>query len=133
MSALRGSPPNREALSLAIQESHSLLDLPNDWDGEGSPGYAESTWTRAVDFLLQNAERLWQDQGVEVSAPAILPGPDGSIDLHWNTKNHELLLNIPADPGGLAEYYGDTVDGNAVSGKLTIAARNQWLLMWLAE
>ena len=133
MSALRGSPPNMSALSSAIQESRSVLDLPNDWDGEGSPAYAESTWTRAVDFLLHNAERLWQDQGIVISAPQILPGPDGSIDLHWHVKNHELLLNIPADPNEPADYYGDTEDGNAISGKLYTEARNQWLLMWLAE
>ncbi len=133
MSALRGSPPNMDALSLAIQESRSLLDLPDNWDDEGSPAYAESTWTRVVDFLLHNAERLWLDQGILVSAPQILPGPDGSIDLHWRIKNHELLLNIPADPHALADYYGDTVDGNAINGKLNPAARNQWLLMWLAE
>ena len=120
MSALRGSPPNMDALSVAIQASRSLLDLPDNWDDEGSPAYAKSTWTRAVDFLLHNAERLWQDQGVVVSAPQILPGPDGSIDLHWRIKNHELLLNIPADPNLLADYYGDTEDGNAIKGKLTL-------------
>lgn len=110
-----------------------MLDLPDDWDDEGSPGYAEATWMRAVDFLLHNAERLWQDQGVTVGAPAILPGPNGSIDLHWRVSSHELLLNIPADPDELADYYGDTVDGNAISGKLNTSAKNQWLLMWLAE
>ena len=107
MSALRGSPPNMDTLSSAIQESRSLLDLPDDWDDEGSPGYAEATWMRAVDFLLHNAERLWQDQGVTVSAPEILPGPNGSIDLHWRVNNHELLLNIPANLDELADYYGD--------------------------
>ena len=27
----------------------------------------------------------------------VLPGPDGSLDIHWKSKKKELLLNIPSD------------------------------------
>ena len=110
-----------------------MLDLADDWDGEGSPGYEETTWQRAVDFLVRNAARLYAEYGVLIEGPKIRKGPRGSIDLHWRTPTRELLLNVPADVDALADYYGDDgAGGHVIKGTLNPTEENAWLLMWLA-
>src|SRR5437870_4510321 len=78
-----------EHISQAIYASRKILNLKEDWDDEGSAGYEETTWKRATDFLLNHARWLWKAQGILIDAPRILPGPDGSIDLHWKARNFE--------------------------------------------
>ena len=124
-------PPNFDQIVAAIEESRKLLDWEDDWDEEGSPGYEEAMWQRGAGFLKDNALRLWEEYGACVEAPRVLPGPNGSIDIHWHTGDHELLINIPADRSKLAPYYGDTPTGHSVKGTLDTSAENQWLLMWL--
>lgn len=125
-------------IDAAIQEAQTILELQDDWDGEGSPGYAESTLRRAIDFLLLNTSRAWECCGIRTQAPVIGPGPDGSIDIHWKTSTRKLLVNIPADSNKAATFYGDdrtSRDGatsNVIEGCLDTAIDHLWLLMWLA-
>src|SRR5215216_5948033 len=48
----RGGQPMLPAalagLEAGIASSRSLLDLADDWDDAGAPGYDEATWQRAV-------------------------------------------------------------------------------------
>ncbi len=129
----RTHPPNVPLVLKAIEDSRWILELAEDWDGEGSPPYLLATWRRATDFLLNNSLRLLEYFGVSISPPTIDPGPNGSIDLHWKTPTHELLVNIPAVNGELAGYYGDSRAGRVTKGSLDTSAPNQWLLMWLTE
>jgi hypothetical protein len=109
-----------------------MLQLEDDWDGEGSPRYDEATWTRAVAFLIGNASLLLRQQGVVMTAPEILPGPNGSVDLLWRVPGRELLVNVPTDPARPARYYGDDRTGRyPVRGELDLAVPNQWLPMWV--
>ena len=110
-----------------------MLDLPDDWDGEGSPRYEEATWRRAVEFLLGNALRIWEEQGVVVPTPKVRKGPQGSVDLHWRTPTRELLINVPADPDAQADYYGDDgTSGHRIKGTLDLAREGHQPLLWLA-
>jgi hypothetical protein len=72
-----------------------------------------------------------------VEAPKILPGPHGSIDLHWKMPKRELLINIPANPEEPGSYYGDDREEgteNAIRGKnLDVSANNEWIFMWLMK
>lgn len=124
-------------LVLAIGNSRKILQLGNNWDGEGSAGYSEVTWNRATNFLLSSAARYWRDHRRWVASPRITPGPDGSIDIHWKTPKRELLINIPANPEEPAAYYGDDKeDGteNAVRGKkLDTSTYNEWIIAWLMK
>jgi hypothetical protein len=127
-------PPSLSAeLSIAIENSRAILDLENDWDGEGGVGYSETTWLRATDFLRENALRLWQMKGVWPAVPFIEPGPNGSIDLHWRTSKRELLINIPSDPNQPAGYYGDNFASETIKGKLDISENNEWIMVWLMK
>ncbi|HSH80759.1 MAG TPA: hypothetical protein VLA19_19700 [Herpetosiphonaceae bacterium] len=123
-------PPNLPLVLQAIEESRWILDLADDWDGEGSPAYALDTWRRATEFLLNSILRQWEYFGVSISPPNIDPGPNGSVDLHWKTPTHELLINIPADSSEPAGYYGDSRAGRVTKGSLDTSTPNQWLLMW---
>ncbi|PYS66502.1 MAG: hypothetical protein DMF74_00890, partial [Acidobacteria bacterium] len=42
-------------LSEAIESSRSILDLPDNWDEEGSSAYAEDAWKRATSFVEECA------------------------------------------------------------------------------
>jgi hypothetical protein len=116
-----------------IERSRSMLELPDDWDEQGSPGYTEATWRRAVGFLVESASRFWSESGRAVSAPRIRKGPDGSIDLDWRSPGRELLVNIPAAPTEPATYYGDDgAGGNPIKGTLDPSLQAGWLLRWFA-
>jgi len=127
-------PGDLAHLAAEIEQSRSMLSLPDDWDEEGSPGYAEATWHRAVALLVQNATRLWRQDRVSVQAPRVRKGPEGSIDLDWRAPDRELLINVPADPAEPATYYGDDgAGGHRIKGALDTSADNRWLLRWLTE
>jgi hypothetical protein len=115
----------------AIEASRNILDIPDDWDSEGSVDYSESTWNRATEFLKRTAFALRVHHEREVQTPRILHGPDGGIDLHWKTTSHELLISIPAHPDEPADFYGDSGPRNTIKGKLDTSAQGEWILMWL--
>lgn len=123
--------PLHQALQVAKER---LLSLPDDWDEMGSPGYLEETWKRAHDFLSLYANKLWRERCLNLRLPAILPGPDGGIDLHWNDDHFEMLVHIPADPNTPAAFYADDKKGTKQA-KGTIAPESkdadEGLLEWL--
>ncbi len=126
-------PSELRYLEAPIERSREILSWEDDWDGEGSPGYAQATWDRAIAFVICNAMRLYSLQGVRVVAPDVWPGPDGSIDIRWQNKGRDLLINVPVEEGEPATFHGDDNDNNVVKGHLNLSARNDWLLMWLME
>ena len=116
----------------AIERSRPMLEWADDWDGEGSPGYTGATWERAVDFIIRNAVRLYEQLGTRILAPVIRPGPGGSIDIDWQSGQRGLLLNVPVDQAEPATFYGRDTSGTTIEGTLDTSGRNQWMLMWLA-
>ena len=121
-----------EEINDIIKSSRVMLDLEQDWDGEGASPIAESTWERAAEFMRKTASTLWTVHGRRMESPSLVPVADGSIDLHWKLPNRELLISIPARANALATYYGDDRRGwNIVEGKLDTHAPNQSLFVWL--
>lgn len=116
-----------------IERSRNILQLGEDWDGEGSPGYEADTWKRATTFLREAALALWVVHHIRLDTPSISPGPDGSIDIHWKSGERELLINIPANNTEPGTFYGDNKVGQIVKGALDISSDNLWLLMWLMQ
>lgn len=117
----------------AIKASRRILDLKDDWDEEGSSGYEESTWKRAKDFVVKVTTSFHQSRGFWVDPPRILPGPQGSIDIHWKTSMRELLINIPESKEEPADYYGCGSLQDAIKGKLDTQLPNEWILLWLTR
>lgn len=127
-------PPDDAALDdlfSAIETSRRILDLPDDWDGAGSPAFAEATWQRAADFLRRCATTLWGREGRAVPVPQILPGPDSSIDIHWQSSQRELLINIPSDNDAPITFYGDDYGRDKRKGQIEEGAPDPDLLAWL--
>jgi hypothetical protein len=121
-------------VSEAVQASREVLRLEADWNGEEAATISEETWRRATEFLSRNAQFLWNEHSVRIETPRIVPVPDGTLDIHWKVAERELLVNIPAQAGVRATYYGDDGSGHhVVEGDLDTAAPNHWLLMWLSE
>lgn len=119
------------AIQRAIHEAHDLLCLENDWDTEGSPAISDETWHRAVEFLRRHANRVWQLYDTEIDPPKILPGPEGSIDLHWDFPGYELLINIPCDPDAMAQCYGDDRGKVRIKATFDPNSDNEGVLLWL--
>lgn len=121
-------------LNDVIEASRCILDLEDDWDEEGSLRFSEATWIRATHFVKQVALSFRQQpNGFWVDPPRILPGPKGSIDIHWKTSKRELLINIPEDKKEPADYYGSGGLTDIIKGKLETSAKNEWILAWLTR
>lgn len=114
----------------AIERSRWMLELDDNWDGEGSPRYAEETWRRSIIFLLKNAILLWERFQLIIETPNVENGPEGSIDIYWNTSNGRLLINIPPQTKGDASFYGCDLQGHEIKGTLSLDSENYWLLLW---
>src|SRR5438552_2485750 len=119
---LLSSASSPSTVQEAIETSRWIVGLENDWDDEGSPGVLETTWRRASDFLARQANVARKGLGKELPVPKILPGPNGSIDLHWKIPDFELIVNVPAEAAKGAIFYGDD-DGNlCIKGSLNTSA-----------
>src|SRR5438876_3492859 len=115
----------------AIASSRGILDLKYDWDEQDSPGYEEATWQRAWDFLVRQANFPRESLGRDLPVPRILPGPHGSIDVHWKMPRFELLVNIPKDTSKPATFYGDDFGNSSIRGHLNPAEAIPGLVVWL--
>ena len=82
-------------LLTSINESRWILELNDNWDDGGSCSYKEEVWERARKFLFKLAVESAKKYSFTIFIPSILPGPDGSIDLHWKMNDYEFLVNIP--------------------------------------
>ena len=118
----------------AIERSRSMLDLPDDWDGDGSPGYAEATWQRAVQVVVESSSRYWRTSGQAPPAPSITPGPDVSIDVEWRPAGRKLVLNVPEEPAGVVTFYGKDQGSEQgfIRGEFHVSRTGEWLVGWLA-
>lgn len=125
-------PMELKALADALNESRWMLDLRDNWDDEGSPSYAQATWERAARFLI-NSAKFVQDLGLVFAIPKVQNGPEGTIDLYWETPDAKLLLNIPTEWEAPANYYGHKADGSETRGSLNTAHIEPWLMLWTAR
>jgi len=86
-------PAQASPLGEAIERSRSrILNAPLDAD---DVPYSEDTWIRAMTFLRRDLVAALRSASVVTDIPRILPGPEGSIDLHWVRPGYRLLVNIP--------------------------------------
>ena len=68
-----------------------------------------------------------------MEVPSIMPGPGGSIDVHWKNKSFELLINFPPAPGAPATFYGDDYGTIVIKGQLDPMSKNPGMLLWLKK
>ena len=126
-------PPQLGNIAEAVENSRRILDLPDNWDDEGSPAYSTITWERACVFQLRSALGLLEKCGMVAPTPSIAHGPKGSADIYWRSSSFTLLLNVPSPVDQPIDYFGCKPDGTEIKGKLDPALSNHWLLMWMTE
>ena len=107
--------------------------IKENWDDEGAKGYKKDNWERATEFTKILCFYLWKETQKLIDLPNILPGPDGSIDIHWKTTNFDLLINIPEDPNEPATFSSDDYGQNMIKGTFDPKKVNHALLSWLME
>lgn len=129
------TPRSRENFNLLNKEidesKQRILSLKDNWDKEGSKGYKEEIWNRSISFLRQLYQKLYGEYKIEIAIPDILPGPEGSIDIHWKTEKYELLINIPSDLNEPASFYGDNYSNLKIQGTFELKQLNIMLIDWL--
>lgn len=122
-----------ESIRDTIEASRYILELAEDYDGEGSRPYRCETWDRSARFVYQLAMTLYEEHGVLLEPPRIEPGPEGSIDIHWKTPSYELLINVPEGSEEEAQFYGDDYARRVIKGRFPLSAGNTGLLFWLSD
>lgn len=121
----------KQDLEMEIRRSQQILDLEDDWDGNGSPPYAADTLNRATSFLVAHSDWLWRSHGVRIPVPTIGPGPEGSIDLYWKRTGWELLVNIPVETEKPATFSGNNYGTETSKGSFDPGKRNITIASWL--
>jgi hypothetical protein len=123
-----------QPVDAAIEDSRHLTELPDDWDGDGSRGYSRAVWERATHFVRESAIRLLLNYGRRMEPPVFLPGSDGGIDVEWSVNDRNLIIRVPAEPDGKAEFYGNQPDCLALKGEVDLTcADSSWLVSWIAK
>ncbi len=122
-----------KGLENEIERAREMLDLEEDWDGEGSPAYSQDTFELAVSFLTAHSKHLWDSACLHPPVPRIAPGPNGSIDLHWKREAWELLVNIPANVTDMAVFYGDDYGVQKIRGSIDPKQVNFGIATWLMK
>lgn len=117
----------------AIADSRWLLDLDHDWDEQGAEPYSAATRKRASEFLWKHAVWMVRKWGIVMPAPKLLPGPNGSIDIHWDTPRFEMLINVPKDYQDKASFYADDRGSLCIKGTLDVSKYNRGLLTWFSN
>lgn len=89
----------------------------------------EDAIKQAMGFAVEVAN-TWKNLTGELLKPRVDHLEDGTIDIHWKTKDFELLLN--ADPEGGATYYGDNLTSeSSIKGNLKKNENPAFLAFWM--
>jgi hypothetical protein len=119
----------------AIESSRAMLNLEDDWDGEGSLGYAEETWRRAVGIAIESAISFLLTHDEAVPTPAFSKGPDGSVDVVWRSGSRKVMINVPAEEDEPITYHGfdREISQREIKAILDPVDHNKWIVVWLTE
>jgi hypothetical protein len=100
-------------------------------DDDGNLLYSKEAFDRARTFLTAQSAKAKKMYGSFLPVPDIGPGPEKSIDLHWETAKYELLINISSDKP--AVYYGDDYGVRKIKGSLDPATWDLGIILWLMK
>lgn len=107
-------PYVKDELDVEIEKSKYMLSYEDDWDDEGSVGYTQETWTKAVTFVKKLRKWFLQYSTMSFPVPKIYHGPHGTIDLIWKNENIRFIINIPIDDS-IGSYYGDDYKSESIT------------------
>ncbi len=111
-------PSELNELAEEIEHSKYILQLEDNWDDEGAIKYETTTWQKAVTFISTYAKMMFEISSQIISTPSIYQGPQGSIDIYWDTEQYYLLINIPAGIDTKANFYGSDRKNTQLEGTI---------------
>lgn len=120
-------------VEVSIEASRKILQIEENWDGEGGRGYSEVTWKRAIKFVRDIATPFVVRHRKQIQPPKITAGPDGSIDVRWTSEKRTMLLNFPVDESMPPDFFGHDKGQDVIKGTLDLTSQNHWLLLWLTR
>lgn len=115
----------------AIEQSRYILDLEDDWDGEGSKSYQPVVWERVAIFLIKLYEKALGSFNVILDTPHIYQAHEGSIDVLWHNDRYQLLVNFPEGENSYASFYGDNFSMDTIKGTFDPVKESCSLLAFL--
>lgn len=120
------------ALTAELARAESMLEHAEEAEDEDDPpGFSSEALLRAKTFLLGQSKQFRKICGHFPPVPRIGPGPKGSVDLYWKEKDWELLINVPAESGKLATFYGDDHGAQKIKGSFNPNSFNYGIVPWL--
>ncbi len=115
---------------IARSKNH-ILNLKDNWNGEGSKGFNIEIWRFASDFLIKLFYKFYNEYTLFLEIPTILPVGDLSIDIHWKTDEMELTINFSEEYINFPSFYGKDNEGNEIQGILEIEKIHLMIFPWL--
>ena len=104
-------------LELTIRESAYILDLKDNWDGEGSKAYSTETWVAAVEFTINFYKWISKIYSGKFYTPKIYHGPSESIDIVWSKDNFRLFINFDFMKNS-GSFYSDRAKSQSTEGQI---------------
>jgi hypothetical protein len=102
-------PKRLESLIIELEHSKYILNLKKGWDGEEAEPYKPEVLKNSIVFLCRYLMSFLENNRQKLYLPKIYHGPNGSIDLLWNSDNFSLLINID-NTGNTAQFSGEIFD-----------------------
>jgi hypothetical protein len=119
------------AVATMTEQSHSLLALPEDWDGEGAVRIAEDTRAQAIGIFERALNAVAVSSLSLLLSPRITAMADGSIDVRWKSPKFTLLINISPQSPSEAKFYAVNNNRQDIRGPLKFDAPDFRFLNWL--
>jgi len=116
-------PTELGEIAQAIEESKYLLELSDNFAEEG----AKACWERAVRFLVEYSEWVFQSFHYVIDRPKIY----GSIDMLWRTDHYRWLINFPEEYTQPASFYGDDFKLDQIKGTFNQSLHSRRFFMFL--
>jgi hypothetical protein len=111
--SLQVQEPAAEWIRPAVKRIEDLTGLARGWDSYDARSVSAENALAAVRFLLDNAYR-------ELSEPAIVPLPDGGIQVEWHRGGLDVEIAFSEEESGI--YVEDHEHGETVERSLGEAA-----------
>lgn len=124
-------PAELGEIAQAIEESKYLLELSDNFAEEGAKACEFATWERAVRFLVEYSEWVFQSFHYVIDRPKIYDGPHGSIDMLWRTDHYRWLINFPEEYTQPASFYGDDFKLDQIKGTFNQSLHSRRFFMFL--
>lgn len=116
-----------------IIDSKYILDLNDDWDGEGSPSFSKELYQDAIQFLIDYSIALFNVYNIVMDVPEINPCRNGSIDISWRSSLVRLLINFKQVAGEtkILFYRDHYQNKQSNKGDLSLNNIDESFLIWM--